>query len=660
MLRILCLAISLCLCVTGCTIEKIQQTALNGYERVTNWSFMGIRKEVQRAYTTTILVGTVSCAGATGGAPLVVAAYANNGQTCDIAHYTLLHEPGPFELLVVAGDYMIVGFVDQNGDLTYQPGEPAGQYRDRPLGVDETSNLVLDINIMLYPPGSADIDFPAGTAVTNHLPEYPVYTSPGAVADLDDSVFDPENGASGYWHPMDFFRRFGGNIYFLEPYDSMKVPVLFVHGATGSPRGWQPLIEKIDRNQYQPWFYYYPSGWSIKSMGDLLFWKLLNLKLKYHFSQIHLVAHSMGGLVARSFLVDYGKTFPEVRTLTSIATPWGGDSMAGKGAQHSPVMLPVWSDIDPDSEFFKSIYRRSLPSDMAFHLFFAHRGSRSLLRSNPFVGNNDGVIALSSQLDPRAQSEAISVYGLDEDHDSILLNDTLSFKISRIFETHHADQASDEKPALGKLSVRYTYADEASATDVVPFMVLTPTDKKRENNILIRLIGPEKTHALGPFPAGAYKATILADVFRASPVQADVVIRPGKTPVLEFVLTPDGWLGGYIAKTMHGEKNPPGVYLPIDEGVQVQSVRLTGEGIDRTLWPETEKHNFSVTSVNLSPGTDWAAGGAFCFYHLPKGKYRLTINADGFEPYTQCWQVIPGRATSPKGIKLTPLLSTER
>ncbi|WP_419662493.1 uncharacterized protein Dvar_29550 [Desulfosarcina variabilis str. Montpellier] len=206
MLRILCFAISLCLCVTGCSIEKIQQTALNGYERITNWSFLGVRKEVQRAYTTTTLVGTASYAGATGGAPLVVAAYANNGQACDITHYTLLHEPGPFELLVVAGDYMIVGFVDQNGDLTYQPGEPAGQYRDQPLEVDESSSLVLDLNITLAAPGRADIDFPAGTVVTNQPPEYPVYTSPGVVVDLDDPVFDPENGAFGYWHPMDFFR----------------------------------------------------------------------------------------------------------------------------------------------------------------------------------------------------------------------------------------------------------------------------------------------------------------------------------------------------------------------------------------------------------------------------------------------------------------------
>ena len=655
MLRPLCLVISLCLCVTGCSIEKIQQTALSGYERITSWSFLGIRKESQQYYTYTILVGTVSCAGPTRGAPLVVAAYAKAGRRCEIAHYTLLHEPGPYELMVAPGDYMIVGFVDQNGDLTYQPGEAVGQYRDRPLTVDEASSLVIDLNMTLAPTGGAIIDFPPGTPVTDQPPEHPVYTSPGVVTDLANPIFDPENGVHGYWHPMDFARTFGGNIYFLESYDPTKIPVLFVHGATGSPRGWQPLVAKLDRDRYQPWFYYYLSGASIKSMGDLLFWKLLNLKLKFHFPQIHLVAHSMGGLVVRSFLVDYGQTFPEVRTLTSIATPWGGDNMAGRGAQHSPVMLPVWSDMDPDSEFFESIYCRALPSGVAAHLFFSHRGSRSLLRSNPFTRNNDGVIALSSQLDPRAQSEAVRVYGLDEDHDSILSSDMLAAKLSRIFETDRAGQDPEKRPAFGKLNVRYTYADDAPPADTWPLLLLTPTDGKRENNILTRLHGPEKAREVGPFPAGNYRATILSDVFRVSPVQAEVVIRPGKTAALEFVLIPDGAFGGYITKKMHGEKNPPGVYLPIDKAITIRSIRLTGKGIDRTLRPDPENGNVSVANINFKPGMDWVASGAFCFYHLPRGEYRLTILADGFEPYTHCHQVIPGRPVAAQAIELTPL-----
>jgi hypothetical protein len=295
----------LCLCVTGCSIEKIRQVASNGYDRVTNWSFLGIRKETQRYYTYTILVGTVSYAGSTGGAPLVIAAYSTDGKAREIAHYTVLHEPGSYELAVTPGDYLIVCFVDNNGDLTYQSGEPIGQYSAKPISASETDSLILDLNLTLTQEDETNIDFPPGTVVTRQPPEYLHYTSPGVVTALDDAIFDPENGSQGYWHPMEFFKVFGGNIYFIEPYDPAKIPVLFVHGATGSPRGWQPLIAKMDRDRYQPWVFFYPSGASIKPMGDLLFWKLLNLKLKYHFPQLHLVAHSMGGLVVRSFLVGW-------------------------------------------------------------------------------------------------------------------------------------------------------------------------------------------------------------------------------------------------------------------------------------------------------------------------------------------------------------------
>ena len=84
--------------------------------------------------------------------------------------------------------------------------------------------------------------------------------------------------------------------------------------------------------------------------------------------------------------------------------------MAGMGSKNSPVMLPVWKDMDPESEFFQSICRHPLPSDVDAYLFFSHRGSHNLLRSNPFFPNNDGVITLSSQLDLR-------LIGRDDDRD---------------------------------------------------------------------------------------------------------------------------------------------------------------------------------------------------------------------------------------------------
>ena len=41
----------------------------------------------------------------------------------------------------------------------------------------------------------------------------------------------------------------------------------------------------------------------------------------------------MGGLVARSFIVNYGPQFPYVKLFISLATPWGGDRMAEYGVK---------------------------------------------------------------------------------------------------------------------------------------------------------------------------------------------------------------------------------------------------------------------------------------------------------------------------------------
>ena len=180
--------------------------------------------------------------------------------------------------------------------------------------------------------------------------------------------------------PYRFFREFGGNIYFLEEYDPTKIPILFVHGALGSPRGWQYLLEHIDLNRFQPWFYYYPSGASIKSMADLLFWKIFNLQSKYQFKEIYLVAHSMGGLVVRSFLVDYGQQFPSITKFISISTPWSGDNLSEYGVKYSPGVIPAWKDMGPQSDFAQSIYRKKLPAAIDYYLFFGHKGNRNPLR----------------------------------------------------------------------------------------------------------------------------------------------------------------------------------------------------------------------------------------------------------------------------------------
>ena len=238
-------------------------------------------------------------------------------------HYTVLHDFGEFELMVAKGNYYVFAYWDKNSNLVYDAGEPAGQYGDPKMVTAPAGGVVGDIDIVI-PEKTQNIDVPSGFEISPVKPDKLYSRLAGAIIDLDDERFSEEQGSKGYWEPVTFFRELGGNIYFLEEYDPKKIPILFIHGATGTPKGWKYFVDNIDRTRFQPWFFYYPSGARIQSMSYLLFWKLENLKIKYNFEQLYITAHSMGGLVARSFIMDHGARFPYVKLFISLATPWGG------------------------------------------------------------------------------------------------------------------------------------------------------------------------------------------------------------------------------------------------------------------------------------------------------------------------------------------------
>ena len=58
--------------------------------------------------------------------------------------------------------------------------------------------------------------------------------------------------------------------YFSEPYDPKKIPVLFTHGLMSGPATFanltnRLLVDPVIRENYQFWFFGYPSGlaWTI-------------------------------------------------------------------------------------------------------------------------------------------------------------------------------------------------------------------------------------------------------------------------------------------------------------------------------------------------------------------------------------------------------------
>jgi hypothetical protein len=119
-------------------------------------------------------------------------------------------------------------------------------------------------------------------------------------------------------------------------------------------------------------------------------------------------------LVARAMLEGMGDD-PDVLAFMTIATPWGGMSSAELGVERSPVVIPSWRDLAPESEFLKAGNGRPLPAGIPHVLLFGYGGGSLLSREA-----SDSVVPIRSQLDPRIQSRAQRVLGFDEDHVSIL------------------------------------------------------------------------------------------------------------------------------------------------------------------------------------------------------------------------------------------------
>ncbi len=615
---------------------------------MTGCAFIHLQKEVEIIHESTILVGNVSTSIVPWQMPVVVAAYAKNKDIRKVAHYTILHEPGSYELMVPKGNCFIFAFGDTNGNLVYEAGEPAGQYIGPQPIFAPGGGVVSDLDFIISETSSANVDFPVGSAVSPKRPKKLHSTLPGALADLDDELFSDAYGIKGYWEPMDFFKEVGGNIYFLGEYDPKKIPILFVHGAAGSPQNWKYFFDNIDLSRYQPWFYYYPSGSSLQSMSHLLLWKLLNLRIKYNFDELYITAHSMGGLVVRSFLLDHGHYFPQVKLFISISTPWGGEKLAESGVKYSPAVIPAWKDMQPEGEFIKSLFHKTISPEIDYYLFFGHKGNR-----NPIRPNNDGAVTLTSQLDLRPQSEAKMIYGFNENHMSILSSREVLAQYNAILAARNEPNGDAPQFKGGKMQVHYSFDYPAENPRPRPSLLLSPVDKNRAEIILYHV--GDTGQDFGPFPAGDYKVSMIASAFRAEPHTIPVTIAAGKIPTLKFSLIPQGNFLGYITMPLDKSDNPAGIFRAPAENVRIQSITLTGAGVNRTLIPlQGEVFNYSDHYLS---GKDYAFKAWFCFFDLPEGPYELTIKAEGYEHSTTEHRVVPGQLNSSQVIELNPLKS---
>ncbi len=402
--RLLTVVLALALLQTGCT-------------------FRDVRQQTSVLESACSISGHVRADPETGG-PIVVAVAGEHAFEGDkpirSADHFVLESAGKWIFTLAPGRYRLLAFADHSGDLEYQSGEP--------LVLDETLDCAPGQRIsgrsLKLAAADADPLDGRGLRVTRErsatkagsgtLVSLGEATAFGEITTLDHARFAPAVARDSLWRPVDFYRHHRGGIYFLEPHDPDRIPVLMVHGINGSPRVFEAIIQGLDHDRYQPWLYYYPSGISLTSNVDQLEQIMGDLEIRHEVEELRVIAHSMGGLIARAWLLQRPAR-ARVTDLVTISTPWGGHAGAGLGVDHAPAVVPVWRDMAPKSEFLNRLFAeepegRKLPRETAKHMLFSYRSGRG----------GDGVASMDSMLLPRAQAEARSLWGIKADHAGIL------------------------------------------------------------------------------------------------------------------------------------------------------------------------------------------------------------------------------------------------
>jgi pimeloyl-ACP methyl ester carboxylesterase len=340
--------------------------------------------------------------------------------------------PGTFAFPVAPGRYQVGAYEDRNGNGLLDPGERAVRVADGPIlevgpGEVATYDIVLAKDAVI-PEITEPLDiFELIERSQEEQKSFSLWawTVEGEICeDLDDEAFGPAAGPYGLWEIMDFLNDGLAGIYFMEPFDPDRIPVVFVHGISGYPREFSTLMAELDRERFQPWFYFYPSGFALDGLATHLATLLERLHIQHDFDEFAIVAHSMGGLVSRGAILKYaGETGrDDIQLFVSISTPWGGDVKA-QNAESAPIELPEsFKDMSPDSDYLRWVFHRDdgddlprkLPEGTSFHMLFGYRMAGSSSASN------DGTVTVSSQARMEAVEQADSRWPLDYGHVDIL------------------------------------------------------------------------------------------------------------------------------------------------------------------------------------------------------------------------------------------------
>ncbi len=200
-----------------------------------------------------------------------------------------------------------------------------------------------------------------------------------------------------------------GEISYLEPTvsQSSKI-VLLIHGWTSRPKVWKTMITRL-QSQINPKYadiltFGYNSSFSVESNANLLSQALSSYS---NGIKIDIIAHSMGGLVARSMIEKYNGA-QYINKLITLGTPHHGSPLAALRGwlgslvnMNNPEYFSMYNyftqgfnDLAPTSTLIQSLSSLTSPS-LPYYLI---AGVSQYNNNSILPGADDGVVTEVSAL----------------------------------------------------------------------------------------------------------------------------------------------------------------------------------------------------------------------------------------------------------------------
>lgn len=389
-------------------------------------NFVRLKSEVKRLDSDVYLHGVVRGLDASAGKVGVIVYRQPEAAPLALVDVTILGEgeSGFAFSLPPATDYRVAAFQDRNGNAAYDEGE-SWWVHGRPDPVVFDARRRSDQLVVQWRHDAMPADLLAGlrTARERDLAtamkdsrRLPVAL--GRVVDWDAPALSRDAAKLGLWEPATALNRHGIGIFFLEPYDPARIPVLLVHGISGSGGDWRKFVPELDAKRYQAWLFSYPSGLRLGDVADALERAVAQLHERYGFARLEVVAHSMGGLVSRRYVLNAAQRGHAgwLHNFVTLSTPWGGHEAAAMGVEYAPESIPAWLDMQTGSDFTKALQQESLPTSVRHHLAFTFHGDSSMVMPD----SNDGVVSVASELAMPIQQAAAGLRGFDLTHVGVL------------------------------------------------------------------------------------------------------------------------------------------------------------------------------------------------------------------------------------------------